>query len=381
MAGARRFSKPMVRKGASGRSRDGEIARFAAAQHGVVTTAQLKEAGLTSAAVSKRVKAGRLHRLHRGVYAVGAPASGREAGWMAAVLACGPGAVLSHRSAAALWDLLRPIEGPIDVSVPSQNGRRRRPGIRIHRCASLRRGDITMRQLIPVTTPSRTVEDLQGIVSPQLHRRAIRQAEVQRFSLGPRIRGDRTRSDLERDFLLLCGRYGFPRPEVNVKLGRWEVDFLWRPAGGGRDRYLALPRRQRRLRGRSQARPRSPRPWPHRASLHRRSDPPRTRSSRRRPRNRTLGQRLTSASRPTTDGPRGHHKATLGGPAPTLGHPRLPSGGPGRGGASCTFCALRLGRQPSRSPSQKVRRNPCRDRRLGSPLRLRPARAPEPPRS
>ncbi|HEX2392604.1 MAG TPA: type IV toxin-antitoxin system AbiEi family antitoxin domain-containing protein [Solirubrobacterales bacterium] len=209
-------------------SRDGEIARFAAAQHAIVTTAQLRDAGLTSAAVSKRVRTGRLHRLHQGVYAVGAPASSREAFWMAAVLACGPGAVLSHRSAAALWDLLRPMEGPIDVSVPSQNGRRRRPGIRIHRCPSLRRGALTRRHLIPVTTPRRTIEDLRNVVSPQLHRRAIRQAEVQRFALGPRTRGDRTRSDLERDFLDLCERFGLPRPEVNVKLGRWEVDFLWR---------------------------------------------------------------------------------------------------------------------------------------------------------
>jgi very-short-patch-repair endonuclease len=147
---------------------------------------------------------------------------------MAAVLACGTGAVLSHRSAAALWELLRPMEGPIEVSVPSQNGRRRRPGIRIHRCASLQRGGVTRRHLIPVTAPWRTIEDLRGAVSPKLHRRAVRQAEVQRYALRPRGRGDRTRSDLERDFLALCRRHGFPEPEVNVKIGRFTVDFLWR---------------------------------------------------------------------------------------------------------------------------------------------------------
>jgi very-short-patch-repair endonuclease len=208
---------------------DAKIARRAATQHGLITTAQLVAAGLSKAAVAKRVKAGRLHRVHRGVYSVGHPPTAREAFWMAAVLACGPDAVLSHRSAAALWELLRPMEGPIEVSIPSQSGRRRRSGIRIHRCASLQRGGVTRRNLIPVTTPWRTIEDLRGAVSPRLHRRAVRQAEMQRFALEPSSRGDRTRSDLERDFLELCRRHGLPEPEVNVKVGRYTVDFLWRP--------------------------------------------------------------------------------------------------------------------------------------------------------
>jgi very-short-patch-repair endonuclease len=81
---------------------------------------------------------------------------------------------------------------------------------------------------IPVTVPARTIEDIDGSAPPHLVRRAIRQAEMAKFSLGPTIRTDRTRSDLERDFLRLCRRHRIPAPEVNVKVGRWTVDFLWR---------------------------------------------------------------------------------------------------------------------------------------------------------
>ncbi len=147
---------------------------------------------------------------------------------MAAVLASGDGTVLSHMSAAALWGLLKPIDGPVDVSVPTRAGRRKRLGIRVHRSASLSPGQLTRRLHIPVTTPARTIEDLQGEAPPHLVRRATRQAEMAKYRLGPRVKGDRTRSDLERDFLTLCRRHGIPAPEVNVKVGRWTVDFLWR---------------------------------------------------------------------------------------------------------------------------------------------------------
>ncbi|MGE5407714.1 MAG: type IV toxin-antitoxin system AbiEi family antitoxin domain-containing protein, partial [Syntrophothermus sp.] len=113
------------------------MADLAAGQHGIVTVAQLRRAGLDKSAISRRVRSGRLHRVHRGVYAVGhRPLSWKEF-WMAAVLACGEAAVLSHRSAAALWGFLRPVDGPVDVSVPSRNGRAKRAGIRIHRCSTL----------------------------------------------------------------------------------------------------------------------------------------------------------------------------------------------------------------------------------------------------
>jgi very-short-patch-repair endonuclease len=153
---------------------------------------------------------------------------------MAAVLACGEGAMLSHRSAAALWALLPPTAGPVDVSTPARSGRRRRPGIRLHRCVSLSGRPIVRRHGIPVTTPARTIADLRGAVPAWQWRRAVRQAEISGLRLGPEVKTDRTRSDLERDFLLFCRRYGLPRPEVNLEIGRWTVDFVWR------DRQVAV---------------------------------------------------------------------------------------------------------------------------------------------
>jgi hypothetical protein len=147
---------------------------------------------------------------------------------MAAVLACGTGALLSHASAAALWGLLRPIPGPIDVSVPTCSGRSERVGIRLHRRAASHLGRVAVHRKIPVTTPAQTIVDIEGVLLPRLVRRAVRQAEMAGFPLRPETGRDRTRSDLERDFLGLCRRCGLPAPEVNVKAGRWTVDFLWR---------------------------------------------------------------------------------------------------------------------------------------------------------
>jgi len=145
---------------------------------------------------------------------------------MAAVLACGEGAVLSHSSAAALWELLRPIDGPVHVSIPTQQKRRSRQGIRLHRCPSLtQRGLLTRRHNIPVTSIQRTIDDLDGTVAPYLFRRAKRQAELKGIHLQGAER-KRQRSDLEEDFLALI--HHLTPPETNVKLGRWEVDFLWR---------------------------------------------------------------------------------------------------------------------------------------------------------
>jgi len=167
---------------------------------------------------------------------------------MAAVLSCGRGAVLSHHSAAALWELLKPIGGPIHISVPTTHGRKRHNGIHLHRCPSLStsrepspslsypeeeggrgRRLLTHRHNIPVTTIQRTIEDLRAssLLPPQLLRRAIRQAEHKGMQLEG-IESDRTRSDLETAFLDLYRHHRLPPPQVNVKLGRWEVDFLWR---------------------------------------------------------------------------------------------------------------------------------------------------------
>lgn len=203
------------------------LAGIATRQYGVVTVAQLRSAGLDKHAVGRRVKAGRLFPLHHGVYAVGYPGRSQETRWMAAVLVCGDRAVLSHRSAAALWGFLDGSEGPVEVTTPSRSGRAVRPGIRLHRVKSLALSEVTRRFGIPVTTPTRTLADLPGTVPAWQFRRAVRQAEISGLALGPEFASDRTRSDLERDFLRLCRRHRLPIPGVNVKVGRWTVDFLW----------------------------------------------------------------------------------------------------------------------------------------------------------
>jgi hypothetical protein len=209
---------------------DRRIAEISRRQHGVVDVKQLRAAGLDSAAVARRAAAGRLHSVHRGVYAVGHTALSWRGRWTAAVLAAGDGAVLSHHSAAALWEFLRPLGGPIDLSVPGAAGKRGRAGLRIHRSRTLGPRVTTWRHGIPVTTPARTIADLEGTVAPYLLRRAIRQAEIAGHRLGAGVTVHRTRSDLELDFLALCDRHGLPRPEVNVRVGRLLVDFLWREA-------------------------------------------------------------------------------------------------------------------------------------------------------
>lgn len=147
---------------------------------------------------------------------------------MAAVLACGDGAVLSHRSAAALWGMLRKANGAVDVSVAGTGGKGRRRGIHVHRSRALSPAATTRRHRIPVTKPARTIADLRGCTSQKELRRAVRQANVLGLPLGPEIEIDRTRSDLELDFLALCQRHGIPEPEVNARLDGIEADFLWR---------------------------------------------------------------------------------------------------------------------------------------------------------
>lgn len=147
------------------------------------------------------------------------------------------GAALSYRSAAELWALLPSGDGPIDVSIPGYGGKKRRRGIRVHRSLALLPVHVTLRDGIPVTKPARTIVDLrrvvstpgkQGLVSPRELRRAIRQADVFGLPVGDEEKYDRTRSDLERDFLRLCRRHRLPAPEVNVRVGTHLVDFFWR---------------------------------------------------------------------------------------------------------------------------------------------------------
>ena len=146
---------------------------------------------------------------------------------MAAVLACGDGAVLSHRSAAALRGIRKPRHGPIDVTVPGSSGRKNRAGIGLHRSTTLIASSCTRRLGIPVTTPARTLADLRPLLSPAQFASAMREAEFRRLPIGGQGDGDRTRSELETRMLALCRRHRLPQPEVNVSIDHYVVDFLW----------------------------------------------------------------------------------------------------------------------------------------------------------
>jgi very-short-patch-repair endonuclease len=232
-------------KGAK-RGLDRAIGQIAARQHGVVSVKQLHAASADSSAIKRRVAAGRLHRVHQGVYAVGHPRLSDRGRWMAAVLACRDGAVLSHRSAGELWGIVRssarrpPEAGggegsPVDVTVPGTGGRRRQRGIRIHRSSTLIPAECTRRDGIPVTNPARTLSDLARILSGTQFAAVLREAEFLRLPIraaGEQARARqnvaRTRTELEALFLAVVRRHRLPPPEVNVKIDRYEVDFLWR---------------------------------------------------------------------------------------------------------------------------------------------------------
>jgi very-short-patch-repair endonuclease len=231
---------------------DGEIARLATRQHGVVTRRQLEALGLTRSAVGRRAVGGRLHRVHRGVYAAGHPVLTRYGRWMAAVLAAGPGAALSHASAAALWEIRASSAMRTDVSVPRASGRAKRAHLRIHRTSALKSDEVTTHHGIPVTTPARTLLDLASSLPRRAVERALDQAEIlelfdlrQLTSVIDAHRGERgagalaaalgdhhagttvTRSALEEAFLALCAAHALQRPQTNVRVCGLEVDFLF----------------------------------------------------------------------------------------------------------------------------------------------------------
>jgi predicted transcriptional regulator of viral defense system len=141
------------------RQRSREAWTLARRQHDVVSRQQLLALGFSRREIERRLQAGRLHRVRTGVYAVGRPTLTQHGRWMAAVLACGEGAVLSHSSAAALWRISYEKRGLIELSLPSSSDRCR-PGLRIHRRSSLRSENVTLRLGIPVTTPVQTLIDL-----------------------------------------------------------------------------------------------------------------------------------------------------------------------------------------------------------------------------
>jgi very-short-patch-repair endonuclease len=230
---------------------DVRLAELAGRQHAVVSLAQLRALGLTDAGVRARVRRGQLHRLHAGVYAVGHTIVGPKGHWLAGVLACGDGAVLSHRSAAALHGVRPDSRRITDVTV-TRNGGRKRPKIASHRCR-LDPIDVTRQDGIPVTTVARTLLDLAEVVNLPGVERAIERAEelrifdlravedvlaravgrvgAPRLAAALRLDPEMTREELERRFLALCRQAGLPEPLVNVRVLGKEVDFCW-PAYG-----------------------------------------------------------------------------------------------------------------------------------------------------
>src|SRR3954471_17729858 len=155
------------------------IAALAARQHGVVSRSQLLDLGVGADAIKHRVGLGRLHPMYRGVYAVGHTALRSEAWWMAAVLATGPGAALSYRSAAELWGIRSGSRARMDVTVPRH--RRSSARLEVH-VVEMQPDEVTVEDGIRVTTPARTLIDLAAVVSPQHLKAAFDEAEVRRLT-------------------------------------------------------------------------------------------------------------------------------------------------------------------------------------------------------
>jgi hypothetical protein len=162
--------------GMVGRNRDMEIARLAAGQHGVVAHGQLLTLGVGPSAIQRRIRSGRLHSLHVGVYAVGHPLLFAHGRWLAAVLACGSGALLSHRSASELWGIVRSRGSHVDVTAPHRT-RSGQEGIVLHLPRHLDYEDIATRDGIPITSIACTLLDLAEVVSLRRFERAQEEAE------------------------------------------------------------------------------------------------------------------------------------------------------------------------------------------------------------
>jgi very-short-patch-repair endonuclease len=229
-----------------------------ARQHGVASLAQLLEIGLKRAAVYKRARCGRLHRVHQAVYSI-APSEllSLRGHFMAAVLACGPGAVLSHRSAAHLHGLRRTTRANVDVTTPG-TVTHKHEGVDVHASTTLTRADTTIVDGIPCTTVARTALDLGDVVSTRAVERALEEGErmeiIDHRALNDQLERNLTRaaagklrqalaslrpgagpteSQFEEDFLALCRRLGLPEPErqLHIDPGDGEpavrADFAW----------------------------------------------------------------------------------------------------------------------------------------------------------
>ena len=226
----------------------------------MVSLEQLTALGMTPRGLQTRVAAGRLHRIHRGVYSTVAPKLLRiEGHWLAAVLAIGNRAVLSHRSAGALWGLLPAAGRAAEVSVARKVKPRER--IHLHCVRSLPQDQVAVKDAIPCTTAARTIVDLAAVLPPRRLERVIGQAEVLKIydrtqveailDASPRRASTRPlrallgrsdlsttlpRSRLEERFLALCDDGGLRRPELNVPYALPDgteivIDAFWRAAG------------------------------------------------------------------------------------------------------------------------------------------------------
>ena len=231
---------------------DARVARIAANCDGVLSIHQLRACGLDDHAIARRVRDGRLHRLYRGVYAVGHVGLTVRGRFRAAVLACGENAVLSHFAAAVFWGFWRfEARALIDVTIGS--GTRDIDGIRVHRSRTLER-DVITRHGIRVTSPARTLLDLAAVLPDKSLRRMARRAQAQRavtieeiVELLERANGHRgaerlraviadgpapTRSNLEDLLLDLLDKAKIERPEINAPLRFNDEtitpDYLWR---------------------------------------------------------------------------------------------------------------------------------------------------------
>jgi very-short-patch-repair endonuclease len=204
-------------------------------QHGVLTFAQLRAAGLGPHAIEGRVARGWMCRVHRGVYAVGALESELTAP-TAALAAYGPNAVISHRTAAVVWRLLPArSHDPVEITLLNAN-RRSRPGVRVHRA---QRAETRRRHGLRITSPAQTLADLPPGELEQAYNEALvlrltTNQEVRRHAArSPALRAvveeapGMTRSRMERELRALVKRAGLPAPQNNVKLHGHEVDLYW----------------------------------------------------------------------------------------------------------------------------------------------------------
>jgi very-short-patch-repair endonuclease len=219
----------------------------------MVARRQLLALGFNRREIEHRVARGRLHPVMRGVYAVGWPQPTEKRRWMAAVLACGEGAALSHRSAAALWGIGRELRGRIDVSV-RRRCELRRPGLKVRGRPTLSPADIVIEDHIPVTVVARTLVDLASEIDGIAVERAVNEADKRdlidpeglRAALdgyegepgAPLLRkllDKRTfrlsDSDLEIFFRPIAANAGLPSPLSKQIVNGWEVDFFWPDLG------------------------------------------------------------------------------------------------------------------------------------------------------